>query len=323
MSSDKRYMSKEEIYKCIGEIVPEEVKGQWNLRNIYWRKILYRKLFPVLYIDGLPKSVSSNAFFSHLYMYGWAVICYIPEYGIVTCDGAFDGIDFYYMPKWFTPVFPDSEGTTKLTFGENAVFCRLNSPMYGYNGMGELYGVNDILIHYSEILASIDTSISVNLMNSRVAHVFYADDSAQEKTMKKMYDDITAGKPAVFLRDSKKDPLSKDKGGQPYYNNVKQTYIVDLLQDAKVNVIHEYLTLIGIDNNPTEKRERVQSSEVYSNNVEIENSIEDWYLNLKDFCEECNKVLGMNITAKYRYRGIGNEIYTGEYGRTPSRNPEL
>lgn len=286
---------------------PIDVKGQFNERTQAWKDILYRKMSTIFRITGAPASLNTQYLIWHMLVYGWAVIYKIPAYGIVTSTGAYEGIDFYYLPTKFTPSNSLLSDSIELTFGKDAVFGYLSNTI-GMTGSFVPKGAMYLLNIYAEKLASIDCSIDVNLMNCRLSLYVSAETEAQAQTLKKTYDMVTRGEPLVVLKDDATKNLGSDGIAKPFFNDIQRTYIVDKLQDAKRTILNEFLTLIGIDNVSVEKRERVQSSEVNGNNEEINNAIKDWEENFRRFIENSNKVLGTEMVFErvYGVKNYGN-----------------
>lgn len=122
----------------------------------------------------------------------------------------------------------------------------------------------------------------------RLAHVFEAETDAQVKSLQKMYDDVTRGNPAVFLKKGMKS-LNKDNDSG-YFLNVKNTYIGNDLLLTKRSIMNEFLTEIGINNANTDKRERLNSDEVNANNSEVRCTI----VRFIDSLNECAKKINEN-----------------------------
>ena len=138
---------------------------------------------------------------------------------------------------------------------------------------------NELLDIYSAKLALCDSSIDVNLINSKVAYVFDCVDKKQADEAKLIYDKISRGEPAVFYSDSamldggKKLTLSK--------TDVKNSYVADLIQNEKRSIMNEFLTAIGVNNVATEKKERLVTDEANANNEELFVDMNYVYENIK------------------------------------------
>lgn len=138
---------------------------------------------------------------------------------------------------------------------------------------------NDLLDIYSAKLALCDSSIDVNLINSKVAHVFDCANKKQADEAKLIYDKITRGEPAVFYSDS--SGLDDGKRLTVTKIDVKNSYVADLIQNEKRSIMNEFLTAIGVNNVATEKKERLVTDEANANNEELFVDMNYVYENIK------------------------------------------
>ena len=111
--------------------------------------------------------------------------------------------------------------------------------------------------------------------------------------MKKGYDNFTKGDPAIFIKT--KSTINKP---DLFFNNVKNTYIVDELQDSKDDIYNEFLTYIGIRNANTDKKERLNVDEVNVNNQCCQSHVYSWFYNVKKELDHVNKMFGLDIRVR-------------------------
>lgn len=259
---------------------PKSVNDMTNNSFFYYQFQLMTKLKSVLTVDGYPKNWNIDNMWDVLLTNG-----YIPvvktDIGTLALEGGFYGQNMYYMP---TNVLVNNPVllTIDEKIGEKGELLYIN---YEYN---KFQGVMSLINRYAVLLANIDCSLNVSLYNSRLAHVFEAETDAQVKTLQKMYDDVTRGNPAVFLKKGMKS-LNKDNDSG-YFLNVKNTYIGNDLLLTKRSIMNEFLTEIGINNANTDKRERLNSDEVNANNSEVRCTI----VRFIDTLNECAKKINEN-----------------------------
>lgn len=74
--------------------------------------------------------------------------------------------------------------------------------------------------------------------------------------------------------------------------------MLDKLHDEKLRVMNQLLTFIGINNNPSDKKERLVVSEAISNNGVISANIEVGWKSRRKFVELINKCYGLEISVK-------------------------
>lgn len=123
---------------------------------------------------------------------------------------------------------------------------------------------------YACKLALCDSSIDMNLMNSKVAFIVNCSSQKQANEAKMIFDKINQGEPVVFYEA---DGINIGKDMNVFKNEVKQNFVVDMIQDAKRAIVSEFLTYVGINNSAVEKKERLLYDEVNGNNMEIKASV--------------------------------------------------
>lgn len=259
---------------------PKSVNDMSNNSFFYYQFQLMTKLKSVLTVSGYPSNWNIDNMWDVLLTNG-----YIPvvktDIGTLALEGGFYGQNMYYMPTNVlvnNPVLRDIDEK----IGEKGELLYIN---YEYN---KFQGVMSLINRYAVLLANIDCSLNVSLYNSRLAHVFEAETDAQVKSLQKMYDDVSRGNPAVFLKKGMKN-IGKDND-IGYFLNVKNTYIGNDLLLTKRSIMNEFLTEIGINNANTDKRERLNSDEVNANNSEVRCTIVRYI----DSLNECAKRINEN-----------------------------
>lgn len=259
---------------------PKSVNDMTNNSFFYYQFQLMTKLKSVLTIDGYPKNWNIDNMWDVILKNGYIPIV-STDLGTLALEGGFYGQNMYYMP---TNVIVNNPvlGNINRVIGEDGELLYIN---YEYN---TFQGVMPLINRYAVLLANIDCSLNVSLMNSRVAHIFEAESDAEVKTLQKMYDDVSKGNPAVFLKKGTRSLPSSNENTS--FLNVKNTYIGNDLLLTKKTIMNEFLTEIGINNANTDKRERLNSDEVNANNTEVRCTI----MRYIDSLNECAKKINEN-----------------------------
>lgn len=259
---------------------PKSVNDMTNNSFFYYQFQLMTKLKSVLTIDGYPKNWNIDNMWDVILKNGYIPIV-STDLGTLALEGGFYGQNMYYMP---TNVIVNNPvlGSINRVIGEDGELLYIN---YEYN---TFQGVMPLINRYAVLLANIDCSLNVSLMNSRVAHIFEAESDAEVKTLQKMYDDVSKGNPAVFLKKGTRSLPSSNENTS--FLNVKNTYIGNDLLLTKKTIMNEFLTEIGINNANTDKRERLNSDEVNANNTEVRCTI----MRYIDSLNECAKKINEN-----------------------------
>lgn len=280
-------MSKKEYGNGFTELVrrffhhnPKTENDMTNNSFFYYQFQLMTKLKSVLTVSGYPSNWNIDNMWDVLLTNGYIPIVKT-DIGTLALEGGFYGQNMYYMP---TNVLVNNPVLREIDekIGEKGELLYIN---YEYN---KFQGVMSLINRYAVLLANIDCSLNVSLYNSRLAHVFEAETDAQVKSLQKMYDDVSRGNPAVFLKKGMKN-IGKDND-IGYFLNVKNTYIGNDLLLTKRSIMNEFLTEIGINNANTDKRERLNSDEVNANNSEVRCTIVRYI----DSLNECAKRINEN-----------------------------
>lgn len=135
-----------------------------------------------------------------------------------------------------------------------------------------------------------DTNISIN----RMPFIISVDEN-QRLTMENLFNQIDANKTAIF-------------GDKNSLSNIKETlkvlptnppFIADKLNEYKTQIWNEALSFLGI-NNLSEKKERLITNEINSNNELINLNLQSYLVPRQKAAEQFNKLFGTNVEVKVR-----------------------
>lgn len=236
-------------------INPKSVQGTRNLSYQHYRRILYQLIYSRFEFVNIPKNWDIDYIRDVLFQEGIMSICQT-ELGVLALRGGYYGVNVYEKPTHMTIANPVLGTLTKMI----GVDCE---PLYFEFINNGYMSFEPIVKRYALLLAQIDCSLNVSLMNSRVAHMFVGSSKNDLKSIQKAYDKVSNGEPSIFM-------LKSDNGfdieSKPYFNNVKNSYIGNDILITKQTILNEFCTEIGIENANTQKRERLVTDEVNSNN---------------------------------------------------------
>ena len=253
----------------------------------YYERMLLRKAISIYEIDGLPENWDKDYILTKIMRNGFICITDTPA-GVLPLECGVSGVNVFNHPTTCNIANPVI-GSFSRTIDED---CALVKLQYSYAG------INDILSHYATQLSDCDSSIAVNLMNSKVTFIGMVGSKNQAQTMKAMYDQITEGKPAVFVRGDQINPDSI------FYNHVKENFVADNIQMIKRRIMSEFLTEIGVNNANTDKRERLTDDEVQANDAEIQLNSSYWLDEMQSGFDRANALYNLNI--KIRVKNVYN-----------------
>ena len=275
---------------------PKDVDGIANSSAIYYRAKLFRLLIQRFQFDNMPETWEYDYFLTHLFLDG-SICVTDTSAGILPLKCGLTGIGIFEQPTEVIIANPVL-GNFRRIIGED---CEIIKLQYDYRG------VSPILDRYSALLAMCDSSVAVNLMNTKVTWVFGATSKTQAETFKAIYDDITLGKPATFTSNDNIGNLKENMFVMP----AKQNFIADDVQLLKRKILNEFLTDIGINNTNLDKRERLTDDEVNANNDEVLANISHWYDNISDGIQRVNKRYNLSLSVKIRE--YGREVIENEF----------
>lgn len=297
-------MSRNTINRVVANLLktnPKEVHGTSNSSFSFYYRQLYMKLFSVFRFKELPEIQDKDFLQETLFREG-VMAGFIPNNsaGPILLNGSPTGYNMFYHPSQFIIANPVL-GNYTLDIGVNCELLDLGHCAGGF------YSFEPLVVRYATLLASIDASLNMTLMNSRVAQVFTSDSNASLKTIQKVYDDVSEGKPAVFIAKGLRDDVEM----KPYFNNVKNTYIgTELLQDRQT-IMNQFLTEIGINNANTQKRERLITAEADSNQGEVK-AIVDEVLDRMNICfGKINAMFGTNMSVELNTKVVESMLEGG------------
>ena len=284
---------------------PKKVEGLNNISYFYYRDVLLTKFYSVIRPVNFPTYWDTDYVYDCLFNEGYLCIT-DTKADVLPLKCGIGGVNLFNKPTTCFIANPIL-GTFNRTIDDNCVL------LYFWNLYGEYRNINNLITRYATKLANIDGSIDISLINSRVAHVFEADSEGMKRTIEKIYDDVSSGKPAIVMKKGQKS-MFDEKGMQRDFLNVKNTFIGNDLMTMKRSIINEFLTEIGIQNANTDKRERLNGDEVNSNNQETDALIDVWLETLNKCCDKVNDMFNLDIHFKLneKYKRISNvEIKEG------------
>lgn len=283
-----------QINNAAGHYAPSQVKNRNNYAFDFWSRALFQRALSVLDIE-LPEEWQGSIrdFFNFcLYKYGFVAVFNSEKYGLSFQPCNLNGYNFYYQPTEAIISNPELSKTFKIHEG-----CELLKLTPDY------MGIWDIIDYYADKFAQLDTSINMSIINNRFAYIVGARNKAAAETLKKMFDNINSGVPAVFFDKALiNDPRDK---AEPWQfldrQNLKQSYITtDLLADFQT-LLNNFDTEIGIPVIPYQKKERMVADEAKSKILDSVSRSSVWLETFNSSAVLVNEMFGTSIHAEYKF----------------------
>lgn len=262
----------------------------------HYARYLFEKVLSVYKFENLPPEWPANYFLYCLFGYGYITVFNTEEYGLIANECSLSGYDIYYQPTQALVANPIL-GSRRLNIGED---CELIKVQPDYNS------IMDIVSLYADLMALCTETAGINLLNSKMSYVFFAENKAAAESFKKLYDKIASGEPAAVT-----DKLLLGEDGNEtwkiFSQNVGQNYITDRILTDMRTIENMFNTDVGIPNANTMKRERLISDEVNANNVDTQSKTMLWLETIRDGVDKVNSMFNTDITVKYRFEEVQND----------------
>lgn len=272
----------------------------------YFVKYLFEKILSVFEFKGIPDNWADNYFKYVLFGYGYIAIFNSKEYGVIPQECTLSNTHtIFYQPNEALITNPVLN-QLRLRIGKDCELIKLQ-PNYS--------GVLDIVSVYADLLAVALETANINLMNSKASYIFLAKNKAEAETYKKMYDELSGGKPFSIVS---KNLVNEDgsKNWDFFVQNVSQNYITDRILNDMQTIENQFNTKIGIPNANTQKRERLISSEVMANDIDTKALVNVWLDTMKTDIEKVNNKYNLDISVEYRYERNYNKDEEVSNGNT-------
>ena len=270
---------------------PSTIHAQDTGLAFYFQRYLIQKIMAVFEFKGIPKNWDKSYFMYILFIFGFVAVVKTDRYGVIPQHCSLSGYNIYYRPTNAVIANPLLRGIMEPRIGSECALIKMQ-PDYG--------GAWDIVAYYADLMALATESLGTNLVNSKLAYVFGAEDKNMAESFKKLYDTVASGEPAVFV-----DKQLFDEEGNPRWltfdQNLKQNYIAnDILQDlAKID--SRFNTDIGIPNVNIAKESGVGRSEIEANNIDTKAKCSIWLETIREGLEEVKNIFGLDITVNLRF----------------------
>lgn len=274
-------------------------KDRGNQWFVHYMNYLTNMTYQLFEWENLPDTVDPAYLERKLHQFGSVGFYEHPELGFLALQGTISGtLNHYEQPTHYHVNTP----TIQTTF-----------PLYHYSavkpdGAGVVIYNNDMHIPTMDTLAifasdltELKEIIAVN-QNAQKTPFLITTTPETKLSVLNAYNQLESNASAIVA----------DKHFDPDAFKVHTTsapYVVDKLNTQKNAVWNEIMTFLGIKNANLEKKERMVSDEVQSNDEQIESSGNIMLKSRQEACKRINELYGLNISVKYRFDVI-DELMT-------------
>ena len=290
-------MNYEQLNTVDSSYIPSMVKTINNKVFDFWVRSLFQRACSTIIINE-PEAWNGQIrdfLYYCLFRFGFVAVFNRDEVGTVFQPCTLYGYNFYYQPTNALIVNPTLSQDLDLKIGEECQILKL-TPDY--------MGIWDIITYYAEKLATLDSAINMSIINNKFAWIVGAKNKAAAEALKKLFDKINRGEPAVFFdKKLQDDPVSKTEPWQFLSrDNIKNSYITDLqLQDFQT-LLNCFDSEVGIPCTPYQKKERMVTYEAESRIIDATSRSVIWYDTLSNSIDKVKELYpDLDLSIELRY----------------------
>lgn len=270
---------------------PSQIHASNTALAYYFRKYLLEKVYSCIEMKNVPDWWDLNYMMYSLLIFG--KICFLETdiYGVIPQHCSLGGFNVFYQPAYANVRNPHLTINRPLMIGSECEIVKLQ-PNYS--------GVMDIVCYYADMLSLCAENVGLNIVNSKLAYVFTAQNKSSAESFKKMFDKIASGEPIV-VQDRKLLDENGKKTWDAFANNLSNNYIADRILNDMTTWENKFCTEIGIPNANTQKKERLITDEVNANTVDTESKIMLWIDTMNRDLKKVNRMFNLNLSAEYKF----------------------
>lgn len=284
---------------------PSGIKVDSKYTDMFDR-MLYERVCSVL--DVKYNSTIDIDYFKYVLLgAGYIAITKTPLYGIFAQLPTLTGYDMYCKPttvdihSYATNANIDLNG---LKIGKDCAVIYLRPTRCG---------IFDIIGFYSYKLALVASSLDMNIFNSKLAFMMASKSKASAQTLKKIYDQVQSGNPAVAFDEKIKsdDAMRGEKTElwETFNKDLKQNFIAPELIDVFEKLLDQFDTEVGIPSVGSDKKERLNVLETEKNDVETVTRLTTWLETMQPGINDANRLYPeLKLSITMRDYNTGNEV---------------
>lgn len=263
---------------------------QMRLEHMY-RKQLMGKCLSRFTWEGLPNGIDPRFIESTIFNNGYSVFYY---------DSFFEL--FMAMPATISGPLDIQDNPTGYRISRNGVYSRevkaSESVCIWGNQIHE--PEIDVVLSYAARLAQIDRTIEIDLLNERNPMIV-ACSQDQRLTIQNLISKIYDGEPVVWGTENlSMDNLANTIGVFPLNQNAGTGAVSSIKHmESKAKIWGEALTMLGIMNVNSEKRERMVVEEAAANSGQVLASRESFMKPRELACEQINDMFGLQVSCSW------------------------
>lgn len=287
----KKDYVKNTIYREVMAAKPSTSENRQAQLEFMYRRQLTGKCISRFTWEGLPNGIDPRFIEATIFNNGYSVFYY---------DSFFEM--FMAMPATISGPLDIQDNPTGYRVSRNGVYSRDVSAVESVCIWGNQVRVPeiDVVLSYAARLAQIDRTIEIDLLNERNPMIV-ACSQDQRLTVQNLISKIYDGEPVVWGSENLAvDNISSMIGVFPLNQNAGAGAVSSIKHmESKAKIWGEALTMLGIMNVNSEKRERMVVEEAAGNSGQVLASRESFMKPRQLACEQINEKFGLQISCEW------------------------
>lgn len=267
-----------------------------NTKNVsegaeYWFYKLLNYCLGIFEYKGLPESLPAREIEANLLLTGHAVFFTAGRDGLVCVPTSIYGYDKYYAPT--KAVYGNvALISKKLTFGVNAEVVYNNYIRGNVLLQQEVDGgLLTYIKRYSRMLADIESTFSIRLVNTRATEYQVANTQQMAEQIKAYNAQLEAGEDHILIDNNFVNTFrTVERPNYPGLENVNDLLI------ARDKILSMFFRDIGVKMEQNVKRAQLTTEEVTADDQLLIINIKDMLKERREGLERVNRHFGLNIT---------------------------
>ena len=287
----KRDYVKNTVYREVMAAKPSTSENRQAALEYTYRRQLMGKCISRFTWEGLPNGIDPRFIETTIFNNGYSVFYY---------DSFFEM--FMAMPATISGPLDIQDNPTGYRVTRNGVYSRDVAASESVCIWGNQIRVPeiDVVLSYAARLAQIDRTIEIDLLNERNPMIV-ACSQDQRLTVQNLISKIYDGEPVVWGTENLAvDNLANMIGVFPLNQNAGAGAVSSIKHmESKAKIWGEALTMLGIMNVNSEKRERMVVEEAAANSGQVLASRESFMKPRQLACEQINEKFGLQISCEW------------------------
>lgn len=287
----KRDYVKNTVYREVMAAKPSTSENRQAALEYMYRRQLMGKCISRFTWEGLPNGIDPRFIETTIFNNGYSVFYY---------DSFFEM--FMAMPATISGPLDIQDNPTGYRVTRNGVYSRDVRASESVCIWGNQIRVPeiDVVLSYAARLAQIDRTIEIDLLNERNPMIV-ACSQDQRLTVQNLISKIYDGEPVVWGTENLAvDNLASMIGVFPLNQNAGAGAVSSIKHmESKAKIWGEALTMLGIMNVNSEKRERMVVEEAAGNSGQVLASRESFMKPRQLACEQINEKFGLQISCEW------------------------